>query len=805
MTRVRILWTMMCCSYGILVAQAEVVVPTEGFGCDGNGRSLLYTNLVVSWGDMHSHSSYSDDAAVRQGCTRPPYEAAAFCASYLDFVAISDHAEAGMPGEYTLEKWTRMQDQLRLAASNFPQLIIFPSFEYTQTGASFPTNWTIPAGNGHKIFHCYDLDHIPTLPVGMDMMGSCLDVWAYLNAQPAAGYWLTATHHSSKGSEPKEIGEYHDPFISMATDWSTQYVNGVYQPFVEVYSRHGSSEMPGCEEPVNNPRPEGTVNSALGRWLEQHNPGYKLGIIGSTDTHFGDPGWTVEDVTNVQQWLGFYTGGLAATLTTNRSRAEIWNALRSRHCYGTSGERIQLEFTAKMGAELAGMGDTIYHTNALGAQATAQVNLHVWAQDPRLSNNISRIQVFRNATMITDVTTQVLTARLDFTDELTNSHAYYRAKVWMSFPTLNPSCLFERAWSSPIWIERRAVSSGNLQVTIEPEAARLAGARWRVEGGAWLESGAIAQGIPAGERWLDFSAVSNGSVPPSARFVTITDGATTITNLAYTAAPVILVQPSSLDKYSGESATFSVWAGGMMPITYQWRHPGGQAIAGATNASYTIASVTTDDHNTFYRCVISNAEGVVTSSPPARLTVTDQVPLLLAQPEATTNDAATTAIFDVSADGSRPLHYQWQKEGSPLAGATQFELVVQGVMASNIGVYRCIVSNGIGVTASSNATLSVRPMAEWQSVSTLKNHSVDITLTCRFGGAVNYSIARQPVHGTLTHLALPQLRFVPAAGFTGSDTLVYEVAANGLTNGSEIALKILADHGGVPWMLLLQQ
>ncbi|MFH0881222.1 MAG: DUF3604 domain-containing protein, partial [Lentisphaerota bacterium] len=697
-----------------------------------------------------------------------------------------------MPGKYTLEKWTNMQAQLRLAGAVFTNLIIFPSFEYTKTGASFPTNWVIPQGTGHKNFYCYDLDHIPGLPIGMDMMDSCLDAWAYLNAQPSAGHWMCAPHHSSKGSEPAEAGEYHDPFISMAADWSTQYVNEVYQPFVEIYSRHGSSEMPACEEPVNNPRSEATVSAALDRWFEAFNPGYKLGIIGSTDTHFGDPGWTVEDAANVQQWLGFYTGGLAATITTNRSRAEIWGALRGRHCYGTSGERILLEFTAKMGTNLAGMGDTIFHTNSLNAGSTAQVNLHLWAEDPRGSNTIARLEIFRNSTLIATAMTNALTARFDFTDELTNSFAYYRAKVWMNFPTLNPACQYERAWSSPIWIEQRSASSGNLQVVIQPEEARLSGARWRVAGGDWMQSGEIVNGLPAGDWQLDFNAITNGGVPPGARRIHIADGQTTITNLDYITSPVILVQPSSQEKYSGESASFRVWAGGRIPLTCQWRRPVGGAIAGATNAAYVIAPVTTADDNTFYRCVISNGMGVVTSET-ARLDVTDQAPLIKAPPGSSTNDAGTAVFLNVGAEGSQPLSYQWQHDGVVLSGATQLDFAISRIMATNIGAYRCFVSNSLGVTATSNAWLAVRPVAYPQNLYTMKNHGLDLTLGCLFGATTEYSIVRQPAWAALTNITWPVLRYQPLPEVLGTDTFVYAVSANGLTNQANINWEIVPE------------
>ena len=84
----------------------QVVVSTSGFGCDGEGHSVLYTNQAVYWGDLHSHTMYSDDALQRQGCHLTPAEALETAVGNLDFVSITDHAETNIPGFYTLEKWT---------------------------------------------------------------------------------------------------------------------------------------------------------------------------------------------------------------------------------------------------------------------------------------------------------------------------------------------------------------------------------------------------------------------------------------------------------------------------------------------------------------------------------------------------------------------------------------------------------------------------------------------------------------------------------------------------------------------------
>ncbi|HEY1312758.1 MAG TPA: immunoglobulin domain-containing protein, partial [Steroidobacteraceae bacterium] len=51
-------------------------------------------------------------------------------------------------------------------------------------------------------------------------------------------------------------------------------------------------------------------------------------------------------------------------------------------------------------------------------------------------------------------------------------------------------------------------------------------------------------------------------------------------------APSITTQPANQSVTAGQTATFSVVAGGTAPLSYQWQK-GGAAIAGATAPSYT--------------------------------------------------------------------------------------------------------------------------------------------------------------------------------------------------------------------------
>jgi len=108
-------------------------------------------------------------------------------------------------------------------------------------------------------------------------------------------------------------------------------------------------------------------------------------------------------------------------------------------------------------------------------------------------------------------------------------------------------------------------------------------------------------------------------------------------------APVITNQPQSITVPQGNPATFSVTATGTPPLSYQWRK-NGVNINGATNSSYTIASVVPADQGN-YSVVVSNSGGSVTSND-ASLTVTAPNQL----PTATINTpiaGATYAAGDV--------------------------------------------------------------------------------------------------------------------------------------------------------------
>lgn len=95
------------------------------------------------------------------------------------------------------------------------------------------------------------------------------------------------------------------------------YLDERYCPVVEIASVHGHFEW--------------LAHEALAR-------GYRVGFVGASDDHSGRPGAsgaTADGKLPVR-------GGLAGVFASETTREGIWQALRARRCYATTGDRIAL-------------------------------------------------------------------------------------------------------------------------------------------------------------------------------------------------------------------------------------------------------------------------------------------------------------------------------------------------------------------------------------------------------------------------------------------------------------------------------
>ena len=181
-----------------------------------------------------------------------------------------------------------------------------------------------------------------------------------------------------------------------------------------------------------------------------------------------------------------------------------------------------------------------------------------------------------------------------------------------------------------------------------------------------------------------------------------------ISSGASASAPTISAQPQSQTVAVGASVTFSVQAAGSPAPTFQWTK-NDVAVVGATSSALTLANVQAADAGS-YAVRVVNSAGNVTSAP-ASLTVTtapaNNAPVIAAHPVGVTAATGSTAALAVVASGTPAPSYQWRKDGSPLAGATDSILNLRAVTAAQAGAYSVVVSNPGGSITSNAAALNV--------------------------------------------------------------------------------------------------
>jgi hypothetical protein len=234
-----------------------------------------------------------------------------------------------------------------------------------------------------------------------------------------------------------------------------------------------------------------------------------MGILAGTDNHMSKPGSVEESVANVVLAEGPYTGGLTAVLATGKTRGEIFDAIKARRTYGTSGPRIGLSFTATAGGQSYVMGQS------LQAATPLPVTLNVSATGD--TANIARMDIIKNGVLFDSVDgLNIKTATWTGTDTVTG-RAYYRVKVfqrktrrWDDGP-IPDTWHAERAWSSPIWVEAALVTP---QITSTAATAFTAGTPGSFN--------VTATGVPAPP------LTHTGTLPAGVTFVTPAHGAATL-------------------------------------------------------------------------------------------------------------------------------------------------------------------------------------------------------------------------------------------------------------------------------------
>ncbi len=92
-----------------------------------------------------------------------------------------------------------------------------------------------------------------------------------------------------------------------------------------------------------------------------------------------------------------------------------------------------------------------------------------------------------------------------------------------------------------------------------------------------------------------------------------TSNPATLTVITAAVGPSITTQPANRTVTAGQTATFTVVAGGTAPLSYQWQKNNAN-ISGATAASYTTPATAIGDSGATFRVVVTNSVTSITSA-----------------------------------------------------------------------------------------------------------------------------------------------------------------------------------------------
>jgi len=233
---------------------------------------------------------------------------------------------------------------------------------------------------------------------------------------------------------------------------------------------------------------------------------------------------------------------------------------------------------------------------------------------------------------------------------------------------------------------------------------------------------------------------SNGIEIYNAQNVQLTGGTQISGSFVAYNAQVLTMQPQSQAIAAGGTAAFSVGvaptsgANGPLSPSYRWSLNGqpladgsladGTSISGAAAAALTVGDAQPGEAGSYAVTIVEALDTYVGGLVPAGAQVqatsnsaalsvspVEVAPSITAQPQSQALSVGASATFSVAATGEPAPSYQWNFNGSAIAGASGSTYVVVSAQVSNAGSYTVTVANAAGSVTSAPALLTVNSPA----------------------------------------------------------------------------------------------
>jgi hypothetical protein len=362
------------------------------FGVANPSVPVASDGLQLFWGDLHAQSEHHVMHSQRMDFRQAGWSKGISCGTVddcyayareialLDFMALTDQ------GACLTDAWEFCQQKVR----EYHQPGRFVTFKGYEAGAP----------NGHRnVIYVSDEIEPP------------LDAKRFSNFQPQALYDYYRERRDAI------LIPHH---VKTWTDWS--FHDPELEPLMEIYSCWGQSESPSLDLWNKGMTPGAGAWAAFDR-------GYRMGLIASSDNHVGMPG---RSHSGDRQAHTPFKGGLCAVWAEALTRESLFNSLKQKRCYGTTGARIIVRFSIDgqpMGATMNPAKDSVQ----------AAIEVHG-------TDELKRVEIVTAGRCVRELPIARGEGRLSCTIALPatqGSHYYLRITQADG----------ERAWTSPIFID----------------------------------------------------------------------------------------------------------------------------------------------------------------------------------------------------------------------------------------------------------------------------------------------------------------------------------------------------------------